>query len=88
MPKNSEKLTLTQKELLIRIDERQKNILDEIRQIKDNQKDFVIDDEQHKDLIKKVNILWDMRNKIFGYSAAMGAIGALVFQLILKFWPN
>lgn len=81
-------LTLTQKELLIRIDERQKNILEEIKQIKNMQSRFVRDDDEYKLLVKRVSTLWDMRNKIVGYAAGAGGLGALLFQITLKIWPK
>ena len=73
-------------DLLVRMDERQKQILDELKEIKNRELNFVVNDEDFKGMAIKVDALWDMRNKMLGYSAAAGAIGAIILQVIFKYW--
>ena len=73
-------------DLLVRIDERQAHILTELKDLKNSQKNYVCYDDDYKDVVTKVGTLWDMRNKMLGYSAATGALGAVILQVIFKFW--
>ena len=73
-------------DLLVRIDERQAHILLELKELKNSQKNYVCYDDNFKEMEGKIDTLWDMRNKMLGYSAAAGALGAVILQVIFKFW--
>lgn len=72
--------------LLIRIDERQKGMANDITDIKHALDITVKDDDEYKDLKKKICILWDERNKLIGWLLACGVVGgttgALIKQLV------
>jgi DNA-directed RNA polymerase sigma subunit (sigma70/sigma32) len=72
----------TQRELLIRIDERQREIMKDLTEIKDSLNQKVTNDDDFKDIRKKVNLLWDWKNKVIGYAAVAGAVASLVFEII------
>jgi len=76
----------TNKELLIRIDERQKNLLNEVVNIKDSLNNKVNNDEEYSQIKTKVNSLWDFKNRFLGYSAGAGAGAAIVFEVIKSFF--
>jgi hypothetical protein len=72
--------------LLIRIDERQKQMSNDIADIKKNLECTVRDDDEYKDLKKKIYTMWDERNRVIGWLLACGIVGgttgALVKQLV------
>jgi hypothetical protein len=71
--------------LLIRIDERQKQVANDIVEIKDSLKCTVKDDDDFKDLKNKVKTLWDERNKVIGWLLACGIVGGTTGALIKNF---
>lgn len=78
---------LSNKELLIRIDERQKVLRDDVKAIKEVLVSKVDIDDDYIELKHKVNVLWDRMNWMIGYGAAGGAI-AYVFAQILQHLTN
>lgn len=63
--------------LLVRIDERVKQMTDDVTGIKDCLARTVENDEVYKDMKHKVNTLWDDRNKLIGWMMGAGLIGGL-----------
>lgn len=82
----------TNSDLLIRIDERQKEMSKDIADINKKLGCFVAKDDEYKDMSQKVDTLWDDRNKIIGYVLGAGAVGGtlpLLIQSIIKsVWAN
>lgn len=73
---------LSNKDLLIRIDERQQQIRREIELLRGEVCKRVENDDDYHDLRKKVNTLWDWKNKTIGYAAGAGAVASLTFELL------
>jgi len=75
-------------DLLIRIDERQKEMAKDIADIKLSLNYVVKNDDEYKDIKKKVGIMWEDRMKMIGYMIGSGitggAIGALLKQTIIS----
>ncbi len=73
-------------DLLIRIDERQKEMAKDVEDIKLSLNYVVQNDDEYKDIRKKVGIMWEDRMKMIGYMIGSGitggAIGALLKQTI------
>ena len=78
-------MKLTDSELLARIDERVKNINNDISEMKKNMCGFVKDDDDFKDLKTKIKTLWDERNKVIGWLLACGIVGGTTGALIKNF---
>ena len=72
----------TNKDLLIRIDERQQRVLEDIIAIKNNLERKVNNDDEFKTMKEKVDKLWDFKNKMLGYGAGAGAIASIVINVI------
>lgn len=91
-------LSMSQKELLIRIDERQNNINHKLEAIEKNMvskddyqalKEDVVELKidkimrvEYNGYKEKVDVLWDWRNKAIGYAAALGAIFGVISGFI------
>ena len=75
-------------DLLIRIDERQKEMAKDVEDIKLSLNYVVQNDDEYKDIRKKVGIMWEDRMKMIGYMIGSGitggAIGALLKQTIIS----
>ena len=73
------------RELLIRIDERQAGMSKKIANLCDTLSLKVNNDEKYKEMVGKVDNLWDSKNKVIGWligSAGIGGIaGALANQI-------
>ena len=68
----------TNKELLVRIDERQQQIMREIKDMKRSLQGKVANDDDYKDMKEKVYDLWDWKTKVIAQVTIVGAIiGAL-----------
>lgn len=84
-----EALNLTQRELLIRIDERQSTMRAEFAEFKLIMTAKVTNDIDYQDIVKKVNVMWDWRNRVIGmviaWSAIAGTAAAFIFSLIKDF---
>lgn len=78
----TEKLTITQKELLIRIDERQRQMSADLNELKTILTGKVDDGNEYQTLKQRVNELWDFKNRALGYAAGAGAIASFVYQFI------
>lgn len=74
----------TNKELLIRIDERQQNLCREVAEIKKILSEKVTKDEDYEQMVKRVDELWDWKNRTIGVATAAGAIASLVFNIVQK----
>jgi len=76
----------TQNNLLIRIDERQKEMARDMSIINNKLDLMVLNNEEYKDLKRKVSTLWDERNKLIGWMLGAGLVGgttgALFKQLV------
>ena len=72
----------TNETLLIRIDERQKEVLHKVQNIETEMKTTVKEDENFKNLNNKVKTLWDDRNKIIGWVVGAGVVGGSTANLI------
>lgn len=79
---STEKLTITQKELLIRIDERQRQMSADLNELKTILTGKVDDGNEYQTLKQRVNELWDFKNRALGYAAGAGAIASFVYQFI------
>jgi len=75
----------TQRELLIRIDERQKQMSEDIASLKACVEGKVSLDGDYEDIKDKVGKLWDWKNRTIGYAAGAGALASLVFEVIKTF---
>ena len=73
---------LTDHDLLIRIDERQVSISRKITDLCDILKFKVNNDEEYKEMVRKVDNLWDSKNKMIGWMVGAGASGGLISTLI------
>lgn len=69
--------------LLVRIDERQKEMCKDLDEIKQSLKTKVSDGKDYQDMSKKVDTLWDDRNKVLGMVIAAGMLGG-TFPLLLQ----
>jgi hypothetical protein len=78
----TEKLDFTQKELLIRIDERQRQMATDLGELKTLLCDKVDDGSEYQTMKQRVNELWDFKNRALGYAAGAGAIASFVYQFI------
>lgn len=63
--------------LLIRIDERQKEMSKKIDGIDEKMKCFVINDDDYLDIKGKIKTLWDERNKLIGWMMGAGLVGGV-----------
>ena len=76
---------LTDHDLLVRIDERQRGIAKKVSSLCGSLKKKVDNDEDYKEMEIKVNKLWDSKNQFIGWligSAGIGGVaGALANQL-------
>ncbi|MDD5015883.1 MAG: hypothetical protein PHW73_12450 [Atribacterota bacterium] len=61
--------------LLIRIDERVKKIMSEMREIKHCLESTVKNDEEYREIKTKVERLWDDRNRMIGWMLGAGLVG-------------
>lgn len=75
----------TQRELLIRIDERQKQMSEDIASLKACMERKVSVNGEYEIMKAKVEKLWDWKNKAMGYAAGAGAVASLVFEVIKTF---
>lgn len=81
----SESFNLSEKELLIRIDERQRQMSELLQDVRHSLLLKVENNEEYHELQKKVDSIWDWKNKITGYAIAAGAAAGLVMTLIERF---
>lgn len=68
--------------LLARIDERQKQMSDDIKEIKEASNSFVKNDDDFKDFKTKIKTLWDERNKLVGWMIGTGIVGGLTGSIV------
>jgi hypothetical protein len=72
----------TNSDLLIRIDERQKEMSKDILSIKQNIDCKVDNDNVYEARGKKIDTLWDDRNKVIGYLMGAGVIGGVTSNIL------
>ena len=73
------------RELLIRIDERQKAMTDSLARIELTMTSKVDNNQDYKDLVNKVTAMWDLKNKTMGIIAAWSAIIAIASAVIIEY---
>jgi hypothetical protein len=78
-------LSMSSKELLIRIDERQRTMNQDIVEIKTVLASKVQDDEEYKEMKEKVNVLWDANSRVKGYIGLVGIFFGIISALMVKF---
>jgi len=61
--------------LLVRIDERQKKMADDLRELKKHFGNVVTNNDDYKDMKNKVYKMWDDRNKALGWMVGAGLVG-------------
>lgn len=71
--------------LLIRIDERQKEMSKDISDIKENLSCTVRNDKNYEIMCSKVSTLWDDRNKVLGWMLGAGVAGGGITTLLSGF---
>ena len=74
--------SITQRELLIRIDERQRQMAEDIASLKACVEKKVSMDGDYEDIKDKVCKLWDWKNRTVGYAAGAGALASLIFEIV------
>ena len=75
---------MTQKELLIRIDERQRTIFKKLGDIEKKLNGKVDHDEEYALMKNRVNKLWDWKNRIEGKAVVLGALAGGVAAFVLR----
>lgn len=75
----------TQRELLYRIDERQKQLLKEVMDIKKALQGKVDNDSKYQDMVYKFSIIWDKYNSIKGFVWLINGLGVLI-NLMIAIW--
>lgn len=75
---------MTNKELLIRLDERQKTIFNKLGDIEKKLNGKVDHDEDYAEMKNKVTKLWDWKNKVEGKAAVLGALAGAIAALVMK----
>lgn len=73
---------VTDRELLIRIDERQREMikrLSEVCKVLDHKVDY---DNDYKEMEEKVNKMWDKWNLAIGYMVGAGVVGGVASKLL------
>ena len=74
----------TNKELLIRIDERQQQILKDVSAIKKQLSSKVDNDEDYAEVKHRVEGLWDWRNKVLGTTVIIGAAAGAAISWVFN----
>jgi len=69
-------------DLLTRIDERQAGIIDKLREICGSLNKKVDKDDEYLELKKRVDNLWDSKNRMIGWMLGAGASGGLVAGIL------
>ena len=70
--------TVGDRELLIRIDERQSNMMDKMTTLNKKMDTMVPNDDEYKETKAKVDSLWDSKNKMIGWLLGSGVVGGSV----------
>lgn len=78
-------LSLTERDLLIRIDERQTAMKEDLTKITEAIKAKVDNDGEYKELSRKVDQMWDQQNRLQGMTIVVGSISSIVTALIVTF---
>ena len=79
--------TPTGHELLVRIDERVKAMSVNVHELCVQVNKKVSNDDDYQDIVKKVNNLWDMKNRMIGVMLGSGVVGGtlpLLVQTLIK----
>ena len=74
--------TPTGHELLIRIDERVKSMSINMDDLCTQVDKKVSNDDDYQDIVKKVNNLWDMKNRMIGWMVGAGIAGGTTVTLL------
>jgi predicted nucleic acid-binding Zn-ribbon protein len=89
--KEQNPLIMSQRELLIRIDERQKNMGQDIQTLNEKMESInntllgkVENNVEYHEMKAKVDTIWDWKNKVMGYVAAISLVVSTVSGFV--FW--
>ena len=74
--------TLSGHELLIRIDERVKTMYLKMDSLCSRMEKKVDDDSDYQAMEKKVDSLWDMKNKLVGWAIGVGVVSGTTVTLL------
>jgi len=91
--KSKDQNRVEDRELLVRIDERQHALLQSMNRIELAMLSKVDNDQDYKEMKAKVAAMWDLKNRAMGYVAAWSAfiaIAAAIFVEYIKgfFWRS
>ncbi len=76
--------TVTYRELIPELRRIESNLLFEIKDLR-SCLDLKVDyDEEYKARIKKIDEIWDWKNKIAGYSSIIGAIAGIIASFVFS----
>ncbi len=67
---NEEQRAADTRELMIRLDERMKAIQTSVNEVKTLISSKVENDQEYKEMVAKVDKMWDLKNRAMGYIAA------------------
>ena len=70
------------RELLIRIDERQASMIKKLTSLCNKLSGKVDDDKNYQTMVKKVDNLWDSKNKMIGLMIGAGATGGTLVTVV------
>jgi len=74
--------TLTGHDLLIRIDERVKSMSLSMKSLCSQMDEKVNDDIDYKEMVSKVNNLWDIKQRMIGWMIGAGVAGGTTVTLL------
>ena len=75
---------MTQRELLIRIDERQQNLYKVVQSI-EKKVDKKVNVSDYLKTEEKIDILWDLKNKVVGMTIVIGAVAGAIAAVLKDF---
>lgn len=73
------------RELLVRIDERQQAMLQSVNRIEFAMAAKVENNQDYKEMVNKVTAMWDLKNKAMGYVAAWSAFIAIAAAVLVEY---
>ena len=73
---------LTDHDLLIRIDERQANMSKKITDLCEKLDKKVDDDKEYREMVGKVDNLWDLKHKMIGLMIGSGITGGTLVTVV------
>lgn len=73
---------LSDHDLLLRIDERQYSMVTQLNTMNKKLECVVINDDDYKVLVGKVNSMWDSKNKLIGWMLGAGVAGGGISAML------